>query len=232
LSIRVANIEPLDRSGLRVRVTLEGGAFLELATEVLERSGVGPGDPLDGAEQAKLLDADVRWRAREAALELVARRPYSRLELKRRLLRKGFSREVIDASLAALESQRLVDDGAFARSFVRDRLRLRPRGRRRLSQELREKGVDAATIDGAVEQVFGEQEVREEQLAREAALGWLKRQRPEARHALAGGDRSPEREQATRRLSGFLARRGFSGEAAREAVRAAAEVVRGEQPSA
>lgn len=224
-TLRIASIEPLDRSGLQLRVALDDGSSLEVATEALERSGLGAGDPLDDAERARLLDVDLHLRARNAALELVARRPYSRQELRRRLLRKGFTRGVVDESLSALESQRLVDDGAFARSFVRDRLRLRPRGKRRLSQELREKGIDPATIDGAVDEVFAEQDVREDALATRAALAWLSRQRPEVRQGLARKDRSPERERATRRLSGFLARRGFGGEAARKAMQAAVEAV-------
>lgn len=220
-SPRVVGIEPLDRSGLRLRVTLEGGVALELATEVVERARVGVGDALGEAELARLAEGDLRWRAREAVLALVARRPYSREELRRRLRGKGFGKAVVDDCLAVMEKQRLVDDGAFAKSFVRDRLRLRPRGRRRLAQELREKGVDPATIDDAVQTVFDDQEVRESDLARDAALGWLKRQRPADREALARADRSPERERALRRLSGFLARRGFAGDTARDAMRAA-----------
>jgi regulatory protein len=163
------------------------------------------------------------------ALELLARRPYSRLELRRRLQRRGFPRAVVDSSLAALEARSLLDDRAFARSFVRDRLRLRPRGKRRLSQELREKGLDSSTIEAAVADVFTEQDVREDTLAREAALAWLARQGPEARKAFALRGRSPERDRATRRLSGFLARRGFGGEAARQAMEAAVEALRGEE---
>ena len=228
-SARVAAVEPLDRSGLRLRVTLDDGSEpLEVATEALERAGIGAGDPVDDAERARLEDADLHLRVREAALDLIARRPYSRQELRRRLARKGFPRSVIDASLGALETQKVVDDGAFAKSFVRDRLRLRPRGKRRLSQELREKGVDAGTIEAAVGDVFREQEVREDTLARKAALGWLARQRPDARAALARSDRSAERERAVRRLIGFLARRGFAGDVAKEALEAAAAAARGE----
>jgi regulatory protein len=222
-TVRVASVQPLDRSGLEVRVALDDGSSLELATEALERAGVGVGDPLDDEDRARLADADMHLRARDAALDLVARRPYSRQELQRRLGRKGFSRTVVESALDALAAQRLVDDGAFARSFVRDRLRIRPRGRRRLSQELREKGVDAGTIEGAVAEVFGEQGVREDALARDAALAWLRRQRPETRDALLRRDRSAERQRATRRLNGFLARRGFGGETARSALLAAVQ---------
>jgi regulatory protein len=227
LSPIVRAIEPLDASGLRARVLLEDGSFLEVATEALETSGLGTGDPLDEADRARLLDEDARWRVREAALELLSRRPRTRQELGRRLRKKGFARSLVGDCVSALEAQRLVDDEAFARSFLRDRLRLRPRGPRRLTQELREKGVDPEAAERAVVEVFAEQEVSEEVLARELALAWLSRQSETVRGALAlGTTRSPERLKAARRLEGYLARRGFSGAVARAAAAAATEVAR------
>lgn len=227
LSPIVRAIEPLDARGLRARVLLEDGSFLELATEALEKSGLGTGDALDEADRARLVDEDVRWRVREAALELLGRRPRTRQELGRRLRKKGFARSLVDDCVSALEAQRLVDDDAFAKSFLRDRLRLRPRGPRRLSQELREKGLDPGTAERAVAEVFAEQEVSEEVLARELALAWLSRQSEAVRSALAlGAARSPERLKAARRLEGYLARRGFSGAVALEAAAAATEVAR------
>jgi regulatory protein len=225
-SPRVTRLEPLNRSGLRVRLALDDGTSLEAATEAVERTGLGAGDPLDDELRARLLDGDLLWRVREAAMEFLARRPYGRQELRRRLLRRSFPADTVDACLSSLEAQRLVDDGAFARSFVRDRLRLRPRGKRRLAQEMREKGLAPATIEDAVAEVFADEQVAEDGLASQAALAWVRRQRPDAREALAARDRSPERERAVRRLSGFLARRGFTGDVVRAAVAAAVDAAR------
>jgi regulatory protein len=224
VSTRVRSVDPIDAKGLRARVTLEDGSVLELATEVLERTGFGAGDPLDHADRARLLEEDTRWRLREAALTLLATRPRSRQELARRLRGKGFPRALVDDCLSALAARRLVDDGAFARAFLRDRLRLRPKGGRRLTQELREKGVDAAAAETAVAEVFAEQGVSEEALALDAARAWLRRQSLAVQSALVGPPRSPERIRALRRLQGFLARRGFAGHVIREASRAVADI--------
>jgi len=197
---------------------------------VLGRTGLRAGDPLDEGERARLLDADLSWRAREAALDLLTLRARSRRELEQRLRRKGFSPGVVNPCLDELAAKGIVDDQAFARSFVRDRLRLRPRGKGLLERELRGKGVDGETGARAVEEVFGSEEVHEDVLAREAALGWLRRQAPEARRALALHGRAPERERARRRLHGFLARRGFRGEAALAGVQAAEEEARASTP--
>jgi regulatory protein len=225
-STRVRSVDPLDAKGLRARVTLEDGSVLEVATEVLERSGFGAGDPVDDADRARLVHEDTRWQLREAALSLLATRPRSRQELARRLRGKGFARALVDDCLSGLAARQLVDDGAFAHAFLRDRLRLRPKGGRRLTQELREKGVDPAAAEQAVAEVFAEQGVSEEALALDAARAWLRRQNVDVQTALTGPARSPERIRALRRLQGFLARRGFTGELVRQASSAVVEGAR------
>lgn len=164
--------------------------------------------------------------AREAALRLLAHRPRSEAELRRRLGRKGFADGAIDACIEALRDRGLVDDAAFADSWVRDRVRLRPRGPSRLVGELLRKGVSRQIADDAVERVFAEEEVTEAELAREAALAWLRKQGPRARRRLASGEYD-ERERARRRLYGYLARRGFRGAAVGEAMDAATEAAEG-----
>lgn len=164
--------------------------------------------------------------AREAALRLLAHRPRSEEELRRRLDRKGFADDAIDACIEELRGRGLVDDAAFAGSWVRDRVRLRPRGPSRLVGELLRKGVSRRIAEAAVERVFAEEEVTEAELAREAALAWLRKQGPGARRRLASGEYD-ERERARRRLYGYLARRGFRGVAVGEAMDAATEAAEG-----
>ncbi|MEJ2503471.1 MAG: regulatory protein RecX, partial [Gemmatimonadota bacterium] len=107
------------------------------------------------------------------------------------------------------------DDRAFAEAFVRDRLRLRPRGQRGLLSELRGKGVDGATAEAAVAAVFRAEGIEESDLARDAAEAWARKNASTLRRAR----RSPEdRQRARRRLFGHLARRGFTSDVVRSAM--------------
>ena len=197
---------------------------------MLAAGGLRAGDPLDAAERARLVDADLSWKAREAALGLLAVRARTAKELGLRLRRKGFPPEVVRPCLEALAERGLLDDAAFAKSFVRDRVRFRPRGKGLLARELFEKGVDGETGERALEEVFRTEELSEDALARTAALGWLRRQSSGSRDALALRGRSPERERARRRLHAFLARRGFRGDAALAGMQAAEEEARAAGP--
>lgn len=142
----------------------------------------------------------------EAAFRLLAFRPRSRVELERRLRRSGHPPDAVDATLARCDDLGYLDDRAFALSFVRDRLKLRPRGRRVLMAELRQKGVAQEDAASAVEQAFDETDLSEAELAHQLAQ---RRAR-----SLAGLSRPVAR----RRLTAYLARRGFPPAVIREAV--------------
>jgi regulatory protein len=201
---------------------------LEVALEALERLTLGVGDPLPPNRRHHLLSADADVRVREAALNLLSYRARTRTELRRKLLGKQFPPSRVDPCLDRLEERGLLDDRAVAAAFVRDRLRLRPKGPRRLTAELRAKGVDGDLAQNVVAQVLVDEGTTENDLARELALGWLGRQGAGVVQALVAPGRSPESEKARRRLHGYLGRRGFGGEALRTAMDVAVHTARQE----
>jgi regulatory protein len=225
-SPRVTRFEPVPGEPERVRVHLDDDSVLECAREAVAEAGLSTGDPVDPRLRAELGDADLRWRAREAALRLLSHRPRSRSELAGRLRRKDFPGRVVARCLDALEEKGLVDDAAFARAWARDRLRLKPRGRRALLAELRRKGVAAGVAEAAVAEVFEAEDVREDELVVEVALGWLRRQGPAVRSDLTAPRFSDERERARRRLAGYLGRRGFGGGPLHRGLEAVEDAVR------
>ena len=203
----------------RVRLYVDGSdePRAELALDLLARAGLAVGDVLDPAELEGLVAEDQVYRARDAALRLLSHRSRSRFELRRRLERKDLPGDIIERTLAWLEERGYVDDAAFAEAWIRDRVRLRPRGRVGLIQELRKKGVDPGTAESAVERVMDEEEVDETALAGEAASAWARKNRRIVKRAARSRE---DRLRARRRLYGHLARRGFAPDAIRSAVAA------------
>lgn len=225
MSYMVTRIEPLPPKGLRVVVRLDRGDPLEVALEALELSRLGVGDTLDGDARSTLLDLDADVRVREAALALLSHRARTRQELARKLRTKGFGAERVDACLRRLEEKGLLDDTAVAAALVRDRLRHRPRGEARLVSELRAKGIERTVASETIARVFADEEVTDVALAREAASAWLAR-RGAAVHEALGARSSPDRDRARRRLYGYLARRGFRGDALTAAMEHADQLTR------
>ncbi|CAN5177043.1 recombination regulator RecX [soil metagenome] len=203
--MKITALQPQTRNAERVNLHVDGAFRLALAAEIAYGAHLHVGDSISEATLRELEARDQAWKAREAALVLLSFRPRTAAELRRRLLRKDFPEEIVDSCVTSLVDQGLVNDGAFAEMFVRDRVRLRPKGKHRLVQELRAKGVDPEEAQEAITEVFEREEVAESELARVAAAKW----RPRA---------GEERPKARARLHAFLARRGFGGDAIREVM--------------
>ncbi len=125
--------------------------------------------------------------------------------LRERLAKKQVPDDLAERLLDRFTEVGLVDDDAFARSWVESRQRSRGLARRALAQELRRKGVDDETARAALDDVDPDDE--------EAAARALVRKKA---RTLRGVDTTT----ATRRLVGMLGRRGYPPGLAFAVVRA------------
>ena len=130
----------------------------------------------------------------DVAVRYLASRPKSVAEIARHLRGKRFDVADVERAIDRLRAQRYVDDDAFARYWVEQRERFKPRGDRALKSELLGKGVSRDVI----EIVLGER-------APDADVEQAKRalSRPMTRWATLA---APERK---RKIHAYLAARGF-----------------------
>ena len=222
----ITRIQSLRPRGLKVLIHTDCDEPFEVTLEALERNRLGVGDPLPEARRHLLLIYYSDVRVREAALNLLSYRMRTRSELKRRLRQKDFRPARIDLCLDQLEAKGFLNDEAAAAAFIRDRLRHRPRGKARLSSELRSKGLDADTVNRVINDVFENEGTDDLLLARQVADGWLRRQNQDTVKTLADTAHSQSREKVRRRLYGHLTRRGFRGDALRTAIEETIEAAR------
>jgi regulatory protein len=85
-----------------------------------------------------------------AAARFLEVRSRSRDEVRRRLRDAGYRTELVESALDRLTGLGLLDDVAFARSWIESRDRARPRGARALRDELRRLGVAEADVETAL----------------------------------------------------------------------------------
>jgi regulatory protein len=138
--------------------------------------------------------ADPESVARTILLSKLTASAKSRRELADALAAKDVPDDVATRVLDRFEQVGLVDDAAFADTWVRSRQASRGLSRRALSHELRRKGVSDDVISESLEQVNAETE-------RAAAVALVARKLPSTRGL--------ERARRTRRLVGMLARKGY-----------------------
>ena len=115
--------------------------------------------------------------ALDKALQLVARRPHFRAELRRKLVARGFEEDEVAAALGRLTELGYLDDAELA---ARDGERLRERrglGRAGIAAELARKGAGPAEVDGALAGGDADSEL---EAARAVGRRWLAGRRPDA----------------------------------------------------
>lgn len=152
-------------------------------------------------------------RARAICLRLLTGTPRTRQQLVDALRQRDIPDEAAEKLLSRFEEVGLIDDAAFAEAWVESRHRSRGLASRALARELRTKGVESEVIAEAVGQLDSEQE---EHRAREL----VERKLP--------ATRGLETTKRIRRLSGMLARKGYTQGLAIRVVRQALEA-EGEQ---
>jgi regulatory protein len=158
-----------------------------------------PPDPVaDGPE------ADHEAVARKILLDQLTGQARSRRELSDKLASRNVPAEIATALLDRFEEVGLVDDEAFARSWIASRQPGKGLARRALAQELRRKGIDDEVARDALDEV----DPADEEAAARALV------RKKLRTLTRVDDTT-----ATRRLVGMLARKGYASGLAFAVVR-------------
>lgn len=88
---------------------------------------------------------------RKVAMDILAMREHGRIELKRKLLRKGALPELIDAVLDQLTEDNLLSEHRYLESYIRSRAN-NGYGPLRIQQELMERGLNKADITQALQE--------------------------------------------------------------------------------
>ncbi len=141
----ITAVESTRKRRARVDVYVDGVMAFDVARATAAARRLRPGVSIDAAEIETIVAADRRRAALETAAAMLARRPHSEREVRRRLAQRTFDAPLIDETVARLRELRLLDDAEFARAWTESRDRSSPRGRRLIVQELRAAGVAGAT---------------------------------------------------------------------------------------
>ena len=152
----------------------------------------------------EMSDVEVASFAREVLVRKLTDRAHSRADLAQALAQKQVPADVAEAVLDQFEAAGLINDGEFARSWVQSRQRSKGLARNVLAMELRRKGVDAEIAEDALSELDPDVE-------RQAAHQLVQKKL----RTMRGLDQQVQ----IRRLTGLLARKGYSPRVAFDVVR-------------
>ena len=186
---KITALEVQKKNPNRVNIHLDGEFAFGLAR--ITAAWLKIGDILSDEKITQLQNEDARERALQQALLFLSYRARSEKEIRQNLKKHEYPEEAIEYTMTRLRDNRLANDNEFAQAWVENRNTFRPRSRRALTMELRQKGLVEETMNNAVS------DIDEETLAYEAAQ-----------------KRAPrflglEWNEFRKKLSEYLARRGF-----------------------
>lgn len=190
----------------RYRVSVSSADEFLVPVSLMRERPLTVGQPFDIEEYDNWLMLRQYRHALDRAVAYLASRARSRHEVESKLLQAGYRPCTVEMVLYKLQRERILDDADFARQWVEARS-ARKLGRSRIAQELRRKGVSADEAEEALEAID-----EDDQLAGAVAL---------AEKAVARIRPGEDSRKAANHILAMLARRGYSWELSKRALRQA-----------
>lgn len=195
---RITALKVQKKNPNRINVYLDGEFAFGLSRIVAAWLQVG--QTLSQEKIAELRAKDAVEMAFQRALRFLSYRERSEAEVSQNLKQHNVPDDVVMEVLERLRRSGLIDDQRFAKHWVENRNEFRPRSRRALAYELRQKGIAQETIQEAVEAID------EYQLAYRTASKYAKKLK------------QVEWPVFRQKLYAHLARRGFEYEVATQVI--------------
>lgn len=196
----ILQLRPGDAKG-RVIVIFDDGTHFEINREIVEKAGICVGREIDSDNLESSVKEDNFEKCYEAALHFLEYRARSEEELRRHLLlKRKFDNESVARSIIKLKEVNLVNDGAFAESWTKDRISFKPKSRLMIKRELLQKGVDHETASKVTDDIDDGESAYNAGIKKAKLI------------------RNLEYPEFYKRLAAYLVRRGYSGDVVHGAV--------------
>jgi|LGVF01.2.fsa_nt_gb regulatory protein len=135
----------------RVNLHLDDKFFCGLQTTTVIKGGLRVGLEISKERLEQIQLESEKEVAANKALNLVSKNMKTKKQLKEYLLKKGYTHLIIDYVVKKLEEYNYIDDGNYAKLYVRQNLK--NKGARRLKMELYNKGVSDKIINETLEEL-------------------------------------------------------------------------------
>lgn len=194
----------LQKEKKRFDVFIDGKFAFVLSAEILVRAGIKVGSEITPNRIQELKKENEIQKVLDSVLNFLSFRPRSKKEILDFLKKKRVGEQEVNIVIQKLEEIKTFDDFEFAKWWMEQRQTFRPKGKRVLWLELKQKGLSDEIINQALE-IFPKES--EEELAKKILQKKAKQ--------LQG----LSRQDFFKKASGFLLRRGFSWRAIHKVIK-------------
>lgn len=200
--MKITSIEP-QKNQQRVNIYVDDLFTIGIDLELKYKHKLEVGMEVDDDFIKEVLRAEEQNKVINHALNLLSFRQRSEKEIHTALKRKGYEEFYINNAIDYCRTQSYLDDRAFAKSFIKDKLNINKLGEQRIKYELIKKGVSEEIINDVL--VLD----RDDQF--EAAFKLAEKK--------LSSYKNDDKNGAYRKLSGFLQRKGYSFEIVSKVVK-------------
>lgn len=140
-------ITALQQKGNNVLVCFDDGEFITLDYRTVTDNGLRKNDLIDDKKIEQLISDSEFLKAKDSAFRFLGRRHHSTSELRIKLIKKKYPRDIIEKILIDLTDKKLLDDEQFAEAFLEERSIKKKVGINKLKAELFKKGINRNIIE-------------------------------------------------------------------------------------
>jgi regulatory protein len=189
-----------------VVVYLENDEKLFLTYEVFMKNGLRKDTEIPADHFQFLIRENQKYHVKNRAFSYLGRRHHSIFELRKKLRRKKYDKDLIEEIISDLSTNKYLDDLEFSRLFADENIRLKLWGKNKIKGELIKRGVNSEIISEVLNEKFPEG--NDVGNAVELAAKKYKSLR----------SRNLEEMKLKQKLYAFLSSRGYDYETSKEAV--------------
>ncbi|MEW6701366.1 MAG: regulatory protein RecX [Bacteroidota bacterium] len=192
-------ISALKQKGSNVVVCFDDGEFITLDYRTVIDNGLRKNDLIDETKKELLISESNFLKAKDSAFRFLSKRHHSAYELRTKLIKKKYPKEIIEIVLKDLADKNFLDDEQFARVYIEEKTIKKKFGVNKLKAELLKRGIDRKIIDKVLSNVDFE-------LSYEQALELAKRKSELLRR------KEIDKRKLKSKIFSFLSSRGFESE--------------------
>jgi len=126
--------------------------------DILLKFQIRKGKEIEDEDIEEVLQAEERHRAEQLALRYLGYKPRTASQIRDYLSKKGFESRDIERVIQSFIEKKYLDDEDYAKLWIDERKRMRPRGRYLLRQELIYRGIEENLVEDVLHQNLSDQD--------------------------------------------------------------------------
>lgn len=150
---RIDRVERQKKNSKRMNIYVNGEFAFAVHEDIMVKYRLLKGRTIQSEDLKDILCAEEFHRAEQAGLKYLGYRPRTEKEMRAHLRQKDVPVDTIETLIEQFKEKQYLNDERYARAWVEERMRLKPRGLLKMKQELMQKGVEEWIIDSALAQI-------------------------------------------------------------------------------